>query len=127
MFLGYLYSSDTDKVLMAMKCFGLLYQECNLLTGDRESPIHPSPFSTVYYKLAEEVSQRGLSIKRIHFVYFFCNIVLESVSFLPYFSFLYFSFKKLLHVYNLWNIRLFLNIMCSCHNKLFKTIDCNCY
>ena len=86
MFLGCLYSSDTDKVLMSMKCFGLLYQECNLLTGDRESPIHPSPFSTVYYKLAEEVSQRGLSIQHIYFGGFFDNIVLGSVSFFTIFS-----------------------------------------
>ena len=85
MFLGCLYSSDTDKVLMSMKCFGLLYQECNLLTGDRESPIHPSPFSTVYYKLAEEVSQRGLSIKHL-FRLLFDDIVLGSVSFFTIFS-----------------------------------------
>ena len=128
MFLGCLYSSDSDKVLMAMKCFGLLYQECNLLTGDRESPIHPSPFSTVYYKLAEEVSQRGLSIKSIHFVYFFFAILCQEVLvFLPYFSFSYFSFSKLLHMCYLSNIRLFLNIMCSCYNKLFKAADCNFY
>ena len=59
-FLTSLWSSDTDKVLLAMKCFGLLYEEAILLTTDRPSPIHPVPLATVYYKFAEQVKQTGM-------------------------------------------------------------------
>lgn len=58
-FLTSLWSSDIDKVLLAMKCFGLLFEEACLLVTDRPSPIHPSPLMTVYYKFANEVQKTG--------------------------------------------------------------------
>uniref|UniRef100_A0A7M5VE60 Ras-GAP domain-containing protein n=3 Tax=Clytia hemisphaerica TaxID=252671 RepID=A0A7M5VE60_9CNID len=56
-FLVTLWSSETEKVLLAMKCFGLLYEECSLLTTDR--PIHPAPLTSAYYKFSNDVLQTG--------------------------------------------------------------------
>lgn len=58
-FLVTLWSTETDKVLLAMKCFGLLYEESCLLTSDRPSPIHPAALSTAYYKFGNDVQQTG--------------------------------------------------------------------
>ena len=59
MFLMCLWSTSTEKVLLAMKCFGLLFEEAILLSLDRPSPIHPTPLTTVYYKFSNEVRETG--------------------------------------------------------------------
>ncbi|XP_047141766.1 neurofibromin isoform X1 [Hydra vulgaris] len=59
MFLMCLWSTNTEKVLLAMKCFGLLFEEATLLSFDRPSPMHPTPLTTVYYKFSNEVRETG--------------------------------------------------------------------
>lgn len=58
-FLVNLWSTETEKVLLAMKCFGLLYEESCLLASDRPSPIHPFPLASAYHKFGNDVLQTG--------------------------------------------------------------------
>ena len=69
-FLVNLWSSSSEKVLLAMKCFGLLYEESCLLTSDRPSPIHPFPLASAYHKFGNDVLQTGNLIQIIGIVFF---------------------------------------------------------